>query len=147
MAKKPTNAELAAEVTILKHQMAELQGPVQDTLERVKQALVGTEDGQHDGLLTRMTVLERDHEAVQKFMEDTAATFKTGDARLDKLEAREQSHFNEIKNLKSVNTSRKYWAVLIVGAILTGAVSLGWSWIEKKLWPDNKPATEHILPK
>lgn len=146
MPKKPTNAELAAELTILKHQMAELQGPVHETLERVKQALVGTEDGQHEGLLTRMIVVERDYAAVQKFIEETAATFKLGDGRLDKLEAREQSHFNEIKGLKSVNKTRKYWVVLIVGAILTGAVSLGWSWIEKKIWPDNKPPTEHSQP-
>ncbi len=135
-AKKVSTADLVADLTILKHQMAEMQGPVQETLERVKQALVGTEDGQHEGLLSRMAVLERDQVSFQKNIDEILAALKVGDGRMDKLESREQNHFTEIKGLKEVNKSRKHWLWLVLGAILTGAVGFGWSWIEKKVLPD-----------
>lgn len=135
MTSKNPRTSLTLELEILKVRLLELEGPIKETLDRVRQALVGTEDGTQQGLLARVLIAESGLEATQKAVKEIQDQLKTGDARMDKLAVEQATTGQDVGSLKETRTdakkSRKHWRWLIIGAILSGAIGLGWAWIEK----------------
>lgn len=148
MPRKPsTNTEIA----LLKQRLDEIEGPIKETLERVRQALVGTEDGSQQGLLARVLLVEAALDAAKLTLADIQAQLKAGDVRMDNVDLSLVSIKDDTKSLKETRTELKkgykHWKWLIIGAIVTGAIGLGWAWAEKKFLDDKKPRTEHSAPK
>lgn len=134
---------------LVKQRLDEIEGPIKETLERVRQALVGTEDGAQQGLLSRVRLAESSLEATQQAVNEIRDQLQVGDARMDKLELNQATSAQDLTSLKDTrNESKqtfKHWKKVIIGAILTGAIGLGWVWVEKKwLGPAREKHELHV---
>jgi len=148
----PRKLSNGTEIELLKQRLMEIEGPIKETLERVRQALVGTEDGSQQGLLARVLLAEAAIDAAKVTLSEIQAQLKTGDGRMDAVDLSLVSITDDVKSLKETRSDLKkgfkHWRWLIIGALVTGAIGLGWAWAEKKfLWDDNKPHHEHTQPK
>jgi len=132
-----SRVSLDTDLESINRRLDEIEGPIKETLDRVRQALVGTEDGTQQGLLARVLIAESSLEATQQAVKEIQDQLKTGDVRMDKLELEQATTGQDVTSLKETRTdakkSRKHWRWLIIGALLTGAIGLGWAWIEK-IW-------------
>jgi len=141
-------ASLETDVELLKQRLDEIEGPIKETLERVRTALVGTEDGRQQGLLSRVLLAENSLEVAQNAVNEIRDQLKIGDARMDKLELSQATTDKDVGSLEETRDeakkSFKHWKKLIIGAILTGAISLGWYWVQK-VWVDKpEPKTQFL---
>lgn len=132
MARKPSTS---TEIALLKQRLDEIEGPIKETLERVRQALVGTEDGTQQGLLARVLLVEAALDAAKLTLAEIQEQLKAGDGRMDKVDLELVTVTSDVKSLKETRSDLKkgfkHWKWLIIGAVLTGAIGLGWAWVEK----------------
>lgn len=142
--KKPCRATLCTDVELIKQRLDEIEGPIKETLERVRTALVGTEDGAQQGLLSRVLLAENGLHAAQQAVNEIRDQLKEGDTRMDELERTAATTTKDVGSLEDdrseAKKSFKHWKKLIIGGILTGAISLGWYWVQK-VWIDDKVKT------
>jgi len=133
---------------LVKQRLDEIEGPVKETLERVRQALVGTEDGAQQGLLSRVLQAENALDATQQAVTEIREQLKVGDTRMDDLTLSQATVTQDVRSLVETRSESKrtfkHWKKLILGAILTGAIGLGWYWVQKT-WLDTPKPPEHEL--
>lgn len=147
----PRKPSATTEIALLKQRLDEIEGPIKDTLERVRQALVGTEDGAQQGLLSRVLLVEAALDDAKSLLSDIQTQLKSGDLRMDGVDLSLIGLNSDVKSLNEtrsdMKTGYKHWKWLIIGALVTGAIGLIWAWAEQKIVKEGKPQTEHVLSK
>ena len=68
---------LDTDLESINRRLDEIEGPIKETLDRVRQALVGTEDGTQQGLLARVLIAESSLEATQQAVNTAARVRRT----------------------------------------------------------------------